>query len=88
MSIDSAFTPRSLTASEYVRGLFEPTDNVAVLVRNRWTGQTVQRITKAETIASPEFQSWLEKSECQRLRHVHGNESNQGRRAQPDQGKY
>jgi len=59
MSIDTAFRPRSLTASEYVRALFEPTDNAAILVRNRGTGNTVQRITKAETIASPEFQAWL-----------------------------
>jgi hypothetical protein len=59
MSIDTAFRPRSLTASEYVRELFEPTDNAAILVRNRGTGKTVQRITKAETIASPEFQAWL-----------------------------
>ena len=59
MSIDTAFRPRSLTASEYVRELFEPTDNAAILVRNRGTGKTVQRISKAETIASPEFQAWL-----------------------------
>jgi hypothetical protein len=59
MSIDLAFRPRSLTASEYVRALFEPADNAAILVRNRGTGKTVQRITKAETIASPEFQRWL-----------------------------
>jgi hypothetical protein len=59
MSIDRAFSPRSLTASEYVRELFEPTDNAAIVVRNRETGKTVQRITKAETIASPEFQAWL-----------------------------
>jgi hypothetical protein len=59
MSTDSTFTPRSLTASEYVRELFEPADNAAVLVRNRSTGHTVQRIAKAETIASPAFQTWL-----------------------------
>jgi hypothetical protein len=59
MSIDTAFVPRSLTASEYVGELFEPTDNAAILVRNRGTGKTVQRITKAETIANPEFQAWL-----------------------------
>ena len=59
MSADSAFTPRSLTASEYVRELFEPTDNAAILVRNRSTGHTIQTISKAETIASPGFQSWL-----------------------------
>jgi hypothetical protein len=59
MSTDASFTPRSLTASEYVRELFQPGDNVAVLVRNRATGQTVQRITKAETVSSPDFQTWL-----------------------------
>jgi len=59
MSTDFAFTPRSLTASEYVRELFEPTDNAAILVRNRSTGHTVQTIAKAETIVSPRFQSWL-----------------------------
>ena len=59
MSTDTAFTPRSLTASEYVLELFEPADNAAILVRNRSTGHTVQRIAKADTIASPEFQAWL-----------------------------
>jgi hypothetical protein len=59
MSADTAFTTRSLTASEYVRELFDPADNAAILVRNRSTGHTVQRIAKAETIASPDFQNWL-----------------------------
>ncbi len=59
MTTDSKFAPRSLTASEYVRELFEPDDNAAILIRNRGTAKTVQRITKAETIASPEFQAWL-----------------------------
>jgi RepB DNA-primase N-terminal domain len=59
MSTDSKFAPRSLTASEYVRELFGPEDNAAILVRNRSTGHTVQTIAKAETIASPDFQSWL-----------------------------
>ncbi|MGB7284010.1 MAG: DNA-primase RepB domain-containing protein [Candidatus Acidiferrum sp.] len=59
MSTDSKFTPRSLTASEYVRELFGPEDNAAILVRNRSTGHTVQSIAKAETIASPDFQTWL-----------------------------
>jgi hypothetical protein len=60
MSTDTAFTPRSLTASEYVRELFEPGENAAILVLNRSTGHTVQRIARAETIASPGFQTWLE----------------------------
>jgi hypothetical protein len=59
VSTDSTFAPRSLTASEYVRKLFGPEDNAAILVRNRSTGHTVQTIAKAETIASPDFQSCL-----------------------------
>jgi hypothetical protein len=59
MSRDTTFTPRSLTASEYVRQLFEPRENVAILVRNRFTGHTIQRIAKAEAVASPGFQNWL-----------------------------
>ncbi len=59
MSTDAAFTPKSLDASEYVRELFEPNDNAAILVRNRSTGQTIQRIAKAETVSSPGFQTWL-----------------------------
>ncbi|PYU30055.1 MAG: hypothetical protein DMG31_15355 [Acidobacteria bacterium] len=59
MTGDSQFTPKPLSASEYALALFEPSDNVAVLLRNRRTGQTVQRITTAETVASPEFQSSL-----------------------------
>jgi hypothetical protein len=59
MSADRTFAPQSLNASEYVRGLFGPADNAAILVRNRFTGHTVQTIAKAEAIASPGFQSWL-----------------------------
>jgi hypothetical protein len=59
MSTESKFTPRTLTASEYVRELFGPEDNTAILVRNRSTGHTVQTISKAKTVASPDFQSWL-----------------------------
>jgi hypothetical protein len=59
MSTGTAFTPRSLTASEYVQELFGPGDNAAILVRNRSTGHTVQTIAKAEAIASAGFQTWL-----------------------------
>lgn len=59
MSTESTFTPRSLTASEYLRELFGPADNAAILVRHRSTGHTVQTIANAEAIASSRFQSWL-----------------------------
>src|SRR5690242_20480927 len=50
---------RTLSASEYVVALFEPTDEVAILTRNRRTGRTIQRIATAETITSLQFQGWL-----------------------------
>jgi RepB DNA-primase from phage plasmid len=59
MTADNPFSSRSLSASEYILALYGPTDNVAVLARNRSTGQTVQRITTAETVAAPEYQAWL-----------------------------
>src|ERR1700678_2372500 len=59
MSTGSDFKPRFLTASDYVLDLFERPENVAGLVRNRATGKTIQRIARAETVASSEFQTWL-----------------------------
>jgi len=59
MSTETPFAPKLLSASEYIRALFRSQDNVAILARNRMTAQTVQRITTAETIASPAFQQWL-----------------------------
>jgi hypothetical protein len=73
MSADNKFTPRSLTASEYVRELFGPDDNAAILVRNRSTGHTIQTIAKAEIVAGPEFQVWLEAQSASgyEIRHVY-----------------
>ena len=59
MSGESSFAAKSLSAPEYVLALHKPADNVAVLLRNRVRGQTLQRITSAETMASPEFQRWI-----------------------------
>jgi hypothetical protein len=51
--------PDSLSASEYILQNFEPTDRIAVLVRDRRAGETIQRITTAKNAASPDFQAWL-----------------------------
>jgi hypothetical protein len=59
MSDIFSFTSRFLTAPEYVFALHEPSDQVAVLVRNRTRHQTTQRILPAEAIANAPFQSWL-----------------------------
>lgn len=53
------FTPRSLSAADYVRELHRLEDHVAVLVRNREQNRTMQRILPADVVASESFQSWL-----------------------------
>ena len=75
MSTDTDFTPRSLTASDYVRELFEPSDNAAILVRNRSTGKTIQRITTAETAASPSFRHGSRNQNASGADIYRGNES-------------
>ena len=59
MSVRAPSAPRELTASEYVLALFAPSDNIAILVRNRRLGHTLQRITKAELVATVQFQAAL-----------------------------
>jgi hypothetical protein len=61
MSRKKQFEPQELSASEYILALHAPEDQIAVLLRNRSRGQTLQRITKAETVADPEFQKWLKR---------------------------
>jgi hypothetical protein len=51
--------PDSLSASEYILDNFDLSDRIAVLLRNRSTGEVVQRIASAEKIASRDFQEWL-----------------------------
>lgn len=49
----------SLSAPEYILDNFKPSDRVAVLLRNRASGEVVQRITSADRIAARDFQEWL-----------------------------
>ena len=48
-----------ITAPNYIRANFDPSDRLAVLVRNRRRGDTLQRISTAVRIAAPQFQDWL-----------------------------
>jgi hypothetical protein len=48
-----------IRAPEYLGAAFEPSDRLAILVRNRQRGETLQRITTAGRIAEPSFQQWL-----------------------------
>src|SRR5580704_17255116 len=47
------------SASEYILDNFDAADRIAILVLNRDFGETIQRITNAQKVASPEFQAWL-----------------------------
>lgn len=50
---------KEIRAPEYLAGTFQPSDRLAVLLRNRVRGETVQRIATAARIADPSFQQWL-----------------------------
>jgi hypothetical protein len=59
---------KSISATEYVRLNFHASDRLAILVRNRTRGETVQRVTTQARIVEPSFQEWLhyknEKESC------------------------
>ena len=59
MSEPKANSEQSASTVRYVRWLFEPSDKVAVLVRNCERGETVQRITTATKVTEDSFQNWL-----------------------------
>jgi hypothetical protein len=48
-----------LSAPDYILQNFEESDRIAVLVRSRKAGETIQRITTAKNAASQDFQAWL-----------------------------
>jgi hypothetical protein len=50
---------RSVEAVEYIELNYQPSDRLAIVVRNRMTGETTQRLASAEKIAGPDFQAWL-----------------------------
>ncbi len=64
-SLRPAGTPRSFPgyrfvgAIEYIERNYQPTDCLAIVVRNRLTGETTQRLASAERIAGSDFQAWL-----------------------------
>lgn len=56
---DRDVPPKAIGAEEYLRGTFEASDRLAVLMRNRHRGETVQRIATVEKILEPAFDEWL-----------------------------
>lgn len=51
--------PDALSAPQYILDNLKPPDRVAVLLRNRASGEVIQRIAPAEKIARHDFQEWL-----------------------------
>jgi hypothetical protein len=49
----------TISAGKYILDAFEPTHRIAILALHRGFRETVQRITRAEKGASPDFQAWL-----------------------------
>jgi hypothetical protein len=52
-------TPETITSADYIRTNFEPSERIAVLLRNAQRRETLQRISTAEKIAANPFQDWL-----------------------------
>jgi hypothetical protein len=44
---------------DYLRANFQPSDRLAILVRNHRRGETMQRITTAGRVMEPSFEQWL-----------------------------
>ncbi len=68
MTVGEKESNKNISTTEYVLANFQRSDRLAVLVRNRSRGETVQRITTSSKIAEPSFQDWLryknEKESC------------------------
>jgi hypothetical protein len=56
---DEQSKKKAISGVDYVRTSFHPSDRLAVLVRNRKRGETIQRITSSARIIEPTFQDWL-----------------------------
>src|SRR5713101_4331789 len=59
---------KGISATDYIRTNFQSSDRLAILVRNRNRGETVQRIATSARIVEPAFQEWMhfknEKESC------------------------
>ena len=50
---------KDVPAPDYLRWLFQPSERIAILTRNRNRGEIAQRIASAATAADSPFQRWL-----------------------------
>jgi hypothetical protein len=59
MTVSENESAKNISSTEYILTNFQPSDRLAVLVRNNGRRETVQRITTAGKMAEPSFQDWL-----------------------------
>jgi RepB DNA-primase from phage plasmid len=59
MTMLERISEKHRTAGEYIRASFQPSDRIAILVRNRKRGGTIQRIATVDKIVGPSFQDWM-----------------------------
>jgi hypothetical protein len=68
MTTPDSNTKKQPTPAEYIRANFQPADRIAVLVRNRKRGETIQRIATIDKVTARSFQDWMryknEKDSC------------------------
>jgi hypothetical protein len=68
MTAEEQENKKNISSAEYIRTTFNSSDRLAVLVRNRNRGETIQRITTSARIVQPAFQEWMhfknEKESC------------------------
>jgi hypothetical protein len=64
----AAHEAANVSAVDYIRTNFHPSDRTAILVRNAARRETLQRVASSERIVAPSFQEWLqhknEKESC------------------------
>src|SRR5271169_4320166 len=68
MTAEEKENKKSISSAEDIRTTFHSSDRLAVLIRNRSRGETIQRITTSARIVEPAFQEWMhfknEKESC------------------------
>jgi hypothetical protein len=60
MTAEEKKNEERISAAEYIRTTVNSSDRLAVLVRNRSRGETIQRINDLGQNLEPSFQQWLE----------------------------
>ena len=89
MTAEEKENKKNISAAEYIRTTFHSSDRLAVLVRNRSRGETIQRITTSARIVEPAFQEWMHfKNEKESCDIYVGMNALQTRSPHPNKGRH